>query len=78
MEHPFLVSRRQARTKLPSDLNPLVPWQPADAAQQALQVLAVDVFHREEVLAVYFVDIVNPADVWVRDLPGQRTSLRNI
>ena len=47
----------------------LVLRQPADAAQQRRQILAVDVLHREEELAVELADVVDAADVRVRDLP---------
>jgi hypothetical protein len=71
VQHPLLVGRRQAGAKLLGNLQPLVHGQSADAAQQSLQVLAVDVLHRQEMLAAHLVDIVNPANVGMRDLPGQ-------
>ena len=44
--------------------------QTADAFQKRRQILAVDVFHREEVAAFEFADIVDAADVGMRNLPG--------
>ena len=44
--------------------------QPADAAQQRGQVFAVDVLHGDEDLAVGLADVVDAADVGVRDLAG--------
>ena len=58
----------QAGTHLAGDLHRLVLGQPADAAQQRGQVLAVDVLHRDEVLSVDFSYVVNTADVRVADL----------
>ena len=49
-------------------LERLVLWQPADAPQQRRQILAVHVLHREERVAVGFADVVDAADVRVRDL----------
>jgi hypothetical protein len=42
----------------------------SDAAKQRRQIFAVDVFHRQEGLAVHFVDVVDPADVGVRHHTG--------
>ena len=44
--------------------------QAADALQQRRQILAVDVFHREEVTAFKLADVVDAADVGMRHLPG--------
>ena len=52
----------------PTDLSRLVVGQPADPAQQRLQILAVDVFHREEVVAVGLAGVEDPADVGMGDL----------
>ena len=41
----------------------------ADALQQRRQVLAVDVLHRQEVLPVDLADVVDAADVRMRELP---------
>ncbi len=62
---------RQTGAQLLRDLDTFVFWQPPNAPQQSLQVFAVDVFHREEVLAVHFGDVVNAADVRMRNLAGQ-------
>ena len=50
------------------DLERLVRREPADALQERGEVLAVHVLHREEVLAVDLADVVDAADVGVRDL----------
>ncbi len=50
--------------------------QPADAPQQRRQVLAVDVLHREEGGALELADVVDAADVRMRDLARQRALRR--
>ena len=66
---PLLVRGGEARAELARDLQRLVRRQPADAAQQRREVLAVDVLHRQEVLPVDLADVVDAADVRMRDLP---------
>ena len=68
VEHADLVRRRKAGADLPCDLDRLVLREMPDAPQQRRQVLAVDVFHRQEVMPVGFARVVDPADVRVRDL----------
>ena len=68
---PLVVRRGQPRAELPRDLDRLVLREPADAAQQRGQVFAVDVLHREEVPPVDLADVVDAADVGVRDLAGE-------
>ena len=69
MQHIPLVRGREAGAELTRELERLVRRQAADAAQQRREILAVDVLHREEVLAAGFADIVDAAHVRVRDLP---------
>lgn len=68
MENAFVVCCRKARAQFARDLDRFISRQASDAAQQGTKVLAVHVFHRKEREAVYFADIVNPADVGVRNL----------
>ena len=68
MEHAALVRRGDAGAELPRELDRLVLRNPSDAAQQRRQILAVDVFHREEAAAVGFAEVVEAADVLVRHL----------
>ena len=42
--------------------------QPADSAPQRLQILAVDVLHRKEVVTVSLAGVEDPADVGMGDL----------
>jgi hypothetical protein len=66
-----LVGGGKARANLPRDVERLVGWQAADAQQQRGEILAVDVLHREEVLAPIndrLADIEDAAHVRVRDL----------
>ena len=71
MQDLAVVCRRKAGAQLPCELERLVRWQPADAPQQRREILAVDVFHREEVLAAGFGDVVHAAHVRMGDLPRQ-------
>ena len=69
MQHALVVRGGQPGAQLPRHLGRLVRRQPADAPQQRGQVLAVDVLHRQEHVAVGFADVVDAADVGVADLP---------
>ena len=51
-------------------LQSLVGGQAPDAAQQRCQILAVDVLHGEKVLALHLADVVDAADIWMRNLAG--------
>ncbi len=70
VQDALLVGGRQPRAELARDLHRLVLGQPADAAQQRRQVLAVDVLHGQVVVAVDLADVVDAADVGVGDLAG--------
>ena len=63
------VRGRQPRRHLPRDLHRLGRGQPADAAEQRGEVLAVHVLHADEVAPLGLADVVDPADVRVRHLP---------
>ena len=47
-----------------------VAGQSADAAQQGSEVLAIDVLHGEEMLAVHLADVVDATNIGMRDLAG--------
>ena len=57
-----------ARAQLARELRGFVGGKTPDAAQQAAQILAVDVLHRKIRLAVHLADVVNAADVLMRNL----------
>ena len=65
MDDTPLVGRGQARRDLPRHLERALHREPADATQQRAELFAVDVLHREEGVAVHFVDVVDAADVGV-------------
>ena len=69
MDDAALVRRGQAGADLPRHLERALHREPADAAQQRAELLAVDVLHREEGVAVDLVDVVDAADVRMRHLP---------
>jgi hypothetical protein len=53
-----------------SCLQRLVRRKAADATKQRSKVFSVDVFHGEKVLPIDFFDVIDPADIWVRNLTG--------
>ena len=71
VEDALLVRRVQARAELARDLDGLVDGETPDPLEQRRQVLAVHVLHREEVAAFDLADVVDAADVRVRDLPRE-------
>ena len=71
MQNLAVVGRRETGAELACELERLVRRQPADAPQQRREILAVDVLHREEVLAAGFADVVHAAHVRMRDLPRE-------
>ena len=62
------MCRGQTGAELASDFNGLVGRQPANSPQQRVQILTVDVFHRQVRKAFHFAEVVNPADIDVRHL----------
>ena len=68
VEHPLVVGSGQPGAQLPRHLGRLVRRQAADAPQQRGEVLAVDVLHRQEHVAVGLADVVHTTDVGVADL----------
>ncbi len=68
VQHPFIVSRGQARAKLARDFERFVRRQTADAAKQGVQVLAVHVFHGNVGQALRFADVIDAANIGMRDL----------
>ena len=76
MQHALLVRRGKARAQLPRDLNRLLFGKVADAPEQRGEILAVDVLHRQEVAPVDVADVVDAADVRMRDLPGDLDLVR--
>ena len=67
--HAALVRGGQAGADLARHLERALHREPPDPPQQRRQVLAVHVLHRQEGVAVDFVDVVDAADVRMRDLP---------
>ena len=70
MQYAFIVRGGQAGADPAGDFQRLVGGQAADAAQQRAEVFAVDVLHRKVRLAFDFAEVVNAADIGMRDLAG--------
>ena len=71
MEDAFRVRGHESRGDAARDVDRLVVREPSDAAQQAREVLAVDVLHGHEVRAFPVDDVVDAADVRMRDLAAE-------
>ena len=69
MDHASLVGGRQSRAQLPRDVGGFVFGEAADPAERGRQIFPVHVLHRQIQDAVGFTDVVDAADVRVRDLP---------
>lgn len=68
MQHALVVCRGKSRAQFARDLDRFVSGQASDAEQQAAEVFPIHIFHRKERGAVDFADIVNAADVGMRNL----------
>ena len=66
-----VVRRGQSGAQLPRDVERLLGRQRPDAPQQRRERFAVDVLHRQVVPAFGFADVVDAADVRVRDVAGE-------
>ena len=71
VQYLALVCRRETAHSWRASSSALSEGQPADAPQQRREILAVDVLHRQEVLAAGFGNVVHAAHVRMRDLPRQ-------
>ena len=65
VQHALFVSRGEPGAQLLRQLDTFVRRQPADASQQRRQILAVDIFHRQELLSLDLADVVDTANVGV-------------
>ena len=68
MQDPFRVRGHQTRRDAARDVDRFVFGESTDAPQQLREVFAVDVLHRDEVLPFPVDDVVDAADVRMRDL----------
>ena len=67
MEHAFVVGGGEAGAELARDLQRFVVRKPSDTSQERTQILAINVFHREKDESVGLADVVDAADVGMRD-----------
>ncbi len=70
MEHAGIVGGGETRADLAGDLGCLITRQPSDPSQEQGQILTIDKFHREKMQPFRLADVVNPADVRMRNLTG--------
>jgi hypothetical protein len=69
VNHAALVCRREAGAQLPRDVGCLVFGKASDPPKRRREILAADVLHRQVEEARDFTDVVDAADVRVRNLP---------
>ena len=69
VEHAFGVGGGQSGAELAGDIERLIFGQTADAAQQRREILAIDVFHGEEGVALDVAHVVDAANVGMRNPP---------
>ena len=69
MDDAAIVRGGEAGADLPRELDRALLGKPADAAEQRREILAVDVLHRQERVAVELADVVDAAHVRMRHLP---------
>ena len=70
MEDAAFVGGSEAGADFAGELDGFILGEAADAAEERCEVLAVDVFHGEEVEAFDHAEVVDSADVGVADLAG--------
>src|SRR6202008_3074892 len=71
MQDSFGMRGHESRGDAARDVDCFVVRQPSDAPQQLGQILAVDVLHRHEVRAFPIDDVVDAADIRMRDLASE-------
>ena len=70
MDDPPLVGSGQPRAYLSRQLDRFVGREPADAAHDGCEILAIHILHGQEGNAFRFANIEDAAHIGVRDLPG--------
>src|SRR3954471_19454731 len=68
MQHIVRVGCCKAGAELASNLHGLVRRKTPYATKQRGQLFSLDVFHREEMMAIHFAYVVNAADIAMRNL----------
>ena len=68
MNDAFLMRGRNTCADVATNSQRFFRREPADAAKQRREIFAIDEFHRDEEIAVRFADVVQAADVRMRDL----------
>src|SRR5215469_12170952 len=67
MEHAFVVGGSESGAEPARDLQRFVVRKPSDTSQERTQILAIHVLHGEKDESVSLADVVNAADVGMRD-----------
>jgi hypothetical protein len=77
VQHSYVVRCGEPRAELPRNLNSFIRRQAAYAPKQRCQIFAAHELHGKKVLAVNFANVVDAADVAVRNLPrGSHLSVK--
>src|SRR5215471_7038872 len=71
MQDAFRVSGGKSCTQLARNLRALCRRHSSDPSQQCRKVLAIDIFHRQIQFPVGLINVVNAANIRMRNLPGQ-------
>jgi hypothetical protein len=69
MQNVFGVSRGQSRAELSRNFQRFVGREPADAPQKGSQVFAIDILHGEKRVPVDLPDVINAANIGMRNSP---------
>src|ERR1044071_1642024 len=70
MQDAVVMRGGQSRANLPCDFDRFVARQTTNAPQQRRQILAIDELHRKKVPAIDLADVIDAADIRMRDLPS--------
>jgi hypothetical protein len=68
MQHAFIVSGCETGAQFAGNLHGLIRRESSNASQQRVQIFAIDVFHRKVRKAFHLTDVINAANIGMRDL----------
>jgi hypothetical protein len=71
VKNPTVVRRLETVADFDCDTECFVRGEPADPPQERREIFPLDMLHRNKVMTIYFIDIEDPADIRVCNLPRQ-------